>query len=117
MAKAGTEAYLPRIPNVIKAMSGALLCGTLLLGCSNPTPAAGCVINEVVLDQCVNTSQCPSCTLVCEDREGTRVAGPHCAQFVGFGFFCTCLCEFCFESDAGSPDAAPTGTLSTSPTP
>ena len=92
----------------IKALFGLFLSGALLLGCSNPTPATGCVISEIVLNQCVNTPQCPSCTLVCEDMEGTRVAGPHCAQFVGFGFFCACVCEFCFESDAGTLSATPT---------
>jgi hypothetical protein len=85
--------------NAINSLCGLFLAGALLLGCSNPTPAAGCVIQEVVLDQCVNTPQCPSCAAVCEDMEGTRVGGPQCAQFVGSGFFCTCLCEFCFDGD------------------
>jgi hypothetical protein len=83
-------------------MTGVLLCGGLSLGCSDPTPRPGCVIDEVILDQCLNTQQCPDCTAVCEDMEGTRVGGPQCAQFIGFGFFCACTCEFCFDGDGGS---------------
>ena len=66
--------------DALKATCGALLCGALLLGCSdNGQAGAGC-----------------------EEREGTRVVGPECAQFIGFGFFCTCTCEFCVDGDGNA---------------
>ena len=43
-----------------------------------------------------------TCGSVCEEREGTRVGGPECAQFIAFGFFCTCTCEFCVDGDGNS---------------
>lgn len=94
------------MPNAIKAVSVVLLCGILSLGCNNPTAAPGCELREVVLGQCLNSTQCPACTTVCEEREGTSVTAARCTQFVGFGFFCACTCEICFGSDGGAANAS-----------
>jgi uncharacterized lipoprotein NlpE involved in copper resistance len=92
------------MPTLIKAMGGVLLCGALSLGCNNPTAAPGCELVEVVLGQCLTSSQCPPCTTVCEDRGGTVVTAQGCAQFIGSGFFCACTCEICYESDGGASE-------------
>ena len=41
------------MPNANKAVSVALLCGVLSLGCNDPTAAPGCELREVVLGQCL----------------------------------------------------------------
>ena len=94
------------MPNANKAVSVALLCGVLSLGCNDPTAAPGCELREVVLGQCLTSSQCPPCNSVCEERGGTVVTSDGCAQFIGFGFFCACTCEICFGSDGGAANAS-----------
>jgi hypothetical protein len=87
--------------DALKTIYGVLLGGALSLGCSDGS-RAGCENNDVVLfdQQCLTSNQCPECDPICESRGGTRLSGPRCVQVIGFGFFCSCSCEICFEEDS-----------------